>query len=410
MRQHVPVLATLPLVLVMGGLGPAHAHAQDRSVSWVETREFEVPGPLGGMMARAAGQDRSVESRRAIHLLGRTLREDDGSSSVLVDLDGGRYLLVDHEEQTYLVFTFQEAAEAARDFAGLMAAMTEDLDEVMDEARAEYEEAMAELQEAMDEAELEVDVSFDVQHRATGQTRSFNGLRAQRHVITARLEVRSTVEGLEDAPEGGTMVFLSELWQSDEVPTLDEVYEEWGRQMAEDPEVQAIARELAASMETQGGGAGTDAIGLWDPRIAAGLEELSRAMEALDGTTIRSATTVAVVPDGAPYDEGELLGWEPTSTGTYLRRAAGEAVAEAGRAQARRAIRGATRGVLGRRGGNEPEEEEEEEAQVRPLFRMISEKRDLEVGTPTAPLDLDIQGYREVTLAELMEAARPPEG
>jgi hypothetical protein len=398
MRQRTPVLVAVPLLLVLGGLVPSHVQAQDRSVSWVETREFEVPGPLGAMMARAAGQDQSMESRRAIHLFGRTLREDDGRSSVLVDLDHGRYLLVDHEEQTYLVFTFREAAEAARDLAGLMAAMTEDLDE----ARAEYEEAMK-------ESELEVDVSFDVEHRATGETRSFNGLRAQRHIITARLEVRSAVEGLEDAPEGGTMVFLAELWQSDEVPSLDEVYEEWGRQMAEDPEVQAIARELAASMETQGGGAGTDAIGLWDPRMAAGLEELARAMESLDGTTIRSATTVAVVPDGAPYDEGELLGWEPTSTGTYLRRAAGEAVAEAGRAQARRALRGATRGVLGRRGVDESEDEEEE-PQVRPLFRMISEKRDLEVGTPTAPLDLDIQGYREVTLAELMEAARSPEG
>jgi hypothetical protein len=383
------------------------AEAQDRSVSWVETREFEVPGPLGSMMARMAGQDQTLESRRAVHLFGRTLREDDGSSSVLVDLDAGRYLLVDHEERTYLVFTFQEAAEAARDVSQLMAAMTEDLEREMDEARAEHEEAMAELREAMKESE--VDVSFDVRHQATGQTRSFNGIRAHRHIITARLEVRSAVEGLEDAPEGGTMVFLSELWQSDEVPTLDEMYEEWGRQMAEDPQVQAIARELAASMETQGGGAGTDAIGLWDPRFAAGLQELARAMEALDGTTIRSATTVAVVPDGAPYDEAELLGWEPTSTGTYVRRAGGEAVAEAGRAQARRAIRGATRGVLGRRGGDQPEEVDEE-PQARPLFRMISEKRDLEVGTPTGPLDLDIQGYRQVTFAELMEAARPPEG
>jgi hypothetical protein len=401
-------LATTPLLLC-GLLVGSPAEAQDRSVSWVETREFEIPGPLGSMMARMAGQDQTLESRRAVHLFGRTLREDDGSSSVLVDLDAGRYLIVDHEDRTYLVFTFQEAAEAARDLSQLMAAMTEDMDEVMDEARAEYEEAMAELQEAMEEAEAEMEVSFDVQHRATGQSRSFNGIRAERHIITARLEVRSAVEGLEDAPEGGTMVFLSELWQSDEVPTLDEMYEEWGRQMAEDPQVQAIARELAASMEAQGGGAGTDAIGLWDPRIAAGLEELARAMEALDGTTIRSATTVAVVPDDAPYDEAELIGWEPTSTGTYLRRAAGEAVAEAGRAQARRAIRGATRGVLGRRGGNEPEEEDEE-PQVRPLFRMTSEKRDLEVGTPTGPLDLDIQGYREVTFAELMEAARPPEG
>jgi hypothetical protein len=351
------------------------------------------------MMARAAGVDPNTESRRALHLFGRTLREDDGSSSVLVDLDAGRYLLVDHDDRTYLVFTFQDATQAVRD-----------LSEVMAEMDAELEEARAELDEAMEESRMEVDFSFDVQHRSTAETRSFNGIRAQRHLITARLEFRSAVEGMEDAPEGGTMLFLSELWQSDEVPALDEIYEDWGRQMAEDPQVQATARELAASMESGEGGAATSAIGAWDPRIAAGLEEMARAMESLDGTTIRSATTVAVVPDGAPYDEGELLAWEPTSTGTYLRRAAGEAAAEAGRDQARRAIRGATRGILGRRGGGERADEGDEELQVRPLFRMVSEKRDLEVGTPTGPLDLDIQGYREVTLAELIEAARRPEG
>lgn len=391
-------LAVVPVALLAGTLvtSPAGMEAQDRSLSWTETRNFEVPGAFGALMARS-GHAGEEETLRGVHLFGRALREDDGSSTVLIDLDARRYVIADHEARSYIVLTFDEAREMAQDMAQLMNELQADLDE----ARREQEEAMEEARAAMEEAEAEVEVQFTIESEATGETRDFDGIRAQRHFLTGRFEVRSAVEGV-DEPEGGTLLFLADLWQSPDVASLDEIYEEWGRRLADDPEMQAMAQEIAESMNLGGDGGG-EALALWDPRIAAGLEQLAEAMESLDGTTIQSSTTVALVPDGAPYDREELLAWEPTTMGTVVRRAAGDAAVEAGRSQARRAMRGATRGVLGRRAEDDAREDGDEELRIRPLFRMITSKRDLEAGTPSGPLGLDLQGYREITLAEILE-------
>jgi hypothetical protein len=401
----VVILAT-PVLSV-----PAALEAQARSVAWTEVTDLQLPGVFGAMMARMPGAMDGSESRHGLHLHGRTLRQDDGSSSVLIDLDQRRYVIVDHEARTYLVFTFEEAIQAAQDMARVMSELRAEADESLEEARRQQEASMEELREAMEEAEAEIEYSFRIESEATGETRSFDGVRAQRHFLTGRLEARTAVEGV-DEPEGGTLLFLVELWQSDEVPSVDEIYEAWGREMAEDPAIRAMGEELAASMEPMGGEGGPEVLALWDPRIAAGLAQLAEAVESLEGTTIRSSTTVALVPDGAPYQRDELLAWEPASMGAQLRAGAGQAAQDAGRAAARGALRGATRGVLGgRRGAEEPPAEaEEEEPRVHPLLRMTSEKRDIQAQPPAGPLDLDFQDYREIRLADLMEEMARPEG
>lgn len=407
MRTSTPLsLAVFPCLLALALLVPREAlDAQDRSVSWTESTQLQLPGAFGALMARMPGAADGSDSPHALHLHGRTLRQDDGSSSVVIDLDRRRYVVADHEARTYLVFTFEEAAQAARDMARLMSELRAEADASLEEARREQEAAMAEAREAMEEAEAEIEYTFHVESEATGETRTFDGgIRAERHFLTGRLEARTAVEGV-DEPEGGTLLFLVELWQSRDVPSLDEIYEEWGRRMAEDPELRALGEELAQSLELEGGEGGHEMLAMWDPRIAAGLERLAEAVEELEGTTIRSSTTVALVPDGAPYDRDELLAWEPATMGAQLRAGAGAAAQEAGRAAVGGALRGATRGVLGgRRGGQEPAAEpEEEEPRVHPMLRWISEKRDIRAGAPEAPVDLDLEGYTEIRLADLME-------
>ena len=385
----IPLLAT-----------PQPAEAQDSSITWTETREFEVPGVFGAFLARRAGGADRMDSPRGIHLFGNTLRQDDGASSVIMDLDESHYLIVEHEARTFMVLEFGEALEAIREMEALMSELQEDHQDAMEEARREYEEAMA-------EEELEVEFTFHLESEPTGETRDFDGILAERYFLTGRLEMEAAVDGVDEV-ERGTLLFLVELWQSDEVPSVEEILEVWGEKVAQDPEMQALARELTASLEYEGDEAGMEAAALWDPRIAAGLQEIVEAIESLEGTTIRSTTTVAVVPDGAPYDRDDLLAWEPTTMGSVVRRAAADAAQEAGRDAARRAVRGATRGILGRGGRDEPEPEEE--PQVQALFRMISVKSGLQVGIPDGPLTPDLQGYREIRLADLMGELPEPGG
>lgn len=381
--------------------------AQDRSLTWTQTTKIEMPGTLGTLL-RASGALNERRSEHGMFLSGSVLRQDDGSQSVIFDAENRRYLTVDHDQETYIEITMEESVQVAREMAEVMREARSGAEEAMQEAQAERDEAMEELRRSMDA--MQEAMSFRVRTEPTGERRSFGDMSAERFFITAELEAREGAGGMEDV-EGGQIVFVVDLWQTQDFPNFDAFMEDWARQMAEDPAMQEAAAELAEIFEPVAGElASADMLALWDPSIAAGVRQVMEAMEALEGTTLESRTMVALVEPGARFDRAELLAWEPESMGDQIRAEAGDAARAAAADAARGALRGLTRGRFGR--GGDEEEEVREDPRVRPMLRVTSAKENPlyseSAQTGENPLFQGLENYRKITLQDLMQGAIEP--
>jgi len=396
-------LGTAALLVPLFGI-PALAGAQDRSVTWNEVSRVEVPGRFGAFLQAMPGGLGERESTRGIHVMGNRIRQDDGTSSVIMDLEDGRWITIDHESQTYMEFETADFLGMADAFAELARGIEQDLQVLSDSLQAERDAAMAELRQAMDEASGEMDISLE--SRATGERQTISGFSAERHVILAEVRIRDEVQGVE-AGEEGSLVFLVDLWQTDEFPNADAIYEEWAMQMVQDPEFQRLAEELAGSFEPVTGAMGPEALAVWDPRIAGGLDRIAEVLEELDGTSLRTVVSVAVVPEGAELDEEVLLGWEPASMGDEIQAAIGDAA----RGAVQDAARGAIQGLGGRfglgGGGGDPEPEPEEPATVRALLRVTTEIVDVQQSASVSQdLFAPAAGYQRQELPNMEEMLR----
>jgi hypothetical protein len=322
------------------------------------------------------------------------LIQGDDDHTVVMNLDERRWLSIDHTSRTYLTFSFDELAEMSQE---MMASIQE----------ASASEAEREARSAREELdEIQAEIQFRVSAEATGQRQRIGSVNAVRHIITTEFEATAVPDGV-DEPDGGSMVFVTELWQTADVPTADAMYEQWAQQLASDPALRAIAESMTPAAES-GDEAVAEALSQWDPQVAAGILQLADAIATLEGTTVRIATGVALVPLGAELDRDELLAWQPASMGDQLRAGAGGAARQAASEAARGAVRGLSRGLPGR--GNrdpEPEPAAVEAPVVRPLVRLTTSRDDIAYREwnedVLGALNARIVDYRATTLQELKQ-------
>jgi hypothetical protein len=393
---------------VAGLMSPGSLAAQTRTLSWTETTRIEVPGTLGTLLRALPGGLDTQSSHQTLHLQGGALVQDDGRSATIFDAGARRFITIDHDAGTYTTMTFDESAQAAREMSALMAEAMAGADVGLDEARAERDAALKELRQAMEEARAEL--HFRISSENTGRTQRFGAAgTAAQHFVLAELEGTAAPDGVEDV-EGGTMVFLVELWQSRELPGADAFYQQWATGLAGDPAMQSLAHDLAVPAQAASD-AGAAALAVWDPRISAGLAEVADAVDRIEGTTVRSIVTIALVPMGAALDREALLAWQPESMGAQLRQAAGGAVRDAAADAARGAIRGLS-GRLGARGGRDEPGAAADGGPpaTRPLLRVTTTKEDIVHGESNqdvlGPLMQRIEGYRQITLEDLLRDAQ----
>jgi len=399
---HSPrrTLRSLPpaLLLCAGFLLPSSLFAQvGRSIQWTETQRIEAPGGLGLMIRALPGISQESSSEHALYLSGGRLVSVDGSSTTLLDLEQGRWISVDHEDETYISMTFEESAAMAQEMASVLDSARSGAEDALREADRERNAALAESRRAMEQAQAQYRVRVNTE--ITGRTQRFDGLEARQYFLTSEVETTGAIEGM-DATEAGTMYFLMELWQSDEFPDLEQLYAEWGRQAAADPAMQEMAEEVSSSLGSAA--ASWEAMALWNPGVAAGLEELFKAMDSMEGTTVRSITTLAFVPRGVSVNRSQLQEWEPETMGDQIRGQAGSVAQDVTREAARSALRGATRGLLGR-GGNDAPAPQAAPAAVRPMLRITTSKSNvrMEQTTPSDAVFQVPEGYQQIDLSSL---------
>ncbi len=367
--------------------------AQTRSLSWTETTRMEVPGSLG-LILRMAGAGDPITTRSAMHLQGNALIQETDETTVVTDLDAGRWITVDHQARTYTTMTFADLQRMSEQ------AMVE-MQTAAAQANADVQASREELRRSQEEAQAEI--NFRISAESTGQRQRIGGVDASQHFIIAEFEATSVPEGVEEEPEGGSMYFLTELWQTSDVPGEEELLQEWARALASNAELrEAVYGMMESAQET--GDIMATSLAAWNPQISAGMAELAEQMEDFEGTTVRSVLTIAMVPLGTTPDRAELLAWQPSAginVGGAVAGAARGAVADA----ARGALGGLGRGLLGGRNAD-PEPEPAAQPRVQAMMRMTTDRSDVAYRESSedvlGALNARIADYREITLADLM--------
>ncbi len=388
---HVWALVPLLLMALMALPSPAAAQAgaQGASVEYTEARELQAAGFLGAMLARAHNDD--GPHLHAIHVLGPRLRSDDGSTSTIFDAEAGAWIILDHDQQTYMSSSLAD-----------MRQMSDQMAQGMREAEDEWDpETQAEMEAAMAEAEATMEVN--VEYIDMAQTEQINGYSADRHQIIVRVEGAEGVEGAEDVDDGSLVVVL-DVWLSRELAQEHPLWAGHGegadnpfyQALMENPEYQELAREWESAFEPGSMEGELTLFAMVDPRVGAAMSEALEEMAELDGSAVRSTAVVAILPPAVELDTEMLVAWEPASMGDRLQGEASQAAVEAARGAARDMVRG----FLGRRGGGDDEPQvAEEELVIQPLVRYTTEVLEVRRGEIPSPEMFTIpDGYRELVI------------
>ena len=352
-------LAAAGAVLVTITAFASAVDAQD--LRYRTVTETEYAGFMGSAMS-LSGEDTGPDTT-TFWIKGLLRREDqaNGKASWVIDLSSMDMMRIDHEEHVFWKMNFPSYMQSAdSSIAAGQGAMT-------DEERAQM---------GSFEPSLEVD--------RTGETRTINGWEAERVIFTLTLAPPA-----EPATEAGadpmaavmgqsSMVMLSDMWVSDDLPGYQEMREALGEN----------AQDFA-----QGSG-GMESLAAGYPQMASLVEQLEEEMGALEGHTVRTTTYTLMVPQGVPFHRDSILAMSDSTLpqgpdlSALLAQAMGEAARAEGEDAAADAVSQALGGRLGgllRRGRDEEEEEEPVQVQMAGggagptvMMRVVTEIIDVE--------------------------------
>jgi hypothetical protein len=323
---------------------PAPAAAQD--VQYETVTKVELSGAAGTAMriaARLGGG--STETVETTYIKGRKMRSDGDDFSTIIDLDAGRITLLDHGAKSYSSFTFEEMAQRA----GEAAAAAQDRREVNGQG-----------------AEAEIEFRFSVD--PANERQRVAGYDAERFFLTMEAEAEAAPEGQTEKEEAGTLVVLTDMWTSRDIPVLQ------ARSAFEDPSARQVAEAGAAITE------GFAAAFADDPRLKVAFEQSMSEARKIEGMAVRTVTSFVSVAPGVAFDRAQVI----------APKAAGPSLAQ----QAGRAAVGGLMGRLGRRAAQAEPAAAAEPTQAT-ILSVTSEIRNVKAGAVDASLFEVPAGYRQ---------------
>ena len=288
----------------------------------------------------------------------RIRRDEDPSSSSVMDWEKGVLTILDHNGRTYVQMALEEMAVAAQEAAealqGELAEMKEAAAEGAETAAQEAEQEYRD--EGGDQLGLEVAVLSD----RTGQTRSFGEFMAEQVLITLEIKGEKDAADWDSGDTQGGLALVTELWLSTDFPEY-RVMMEGREEMAERTDLDRTNEGLLGQME---------ALLEYDPRIKFAFEKNRETIDALDGVALKTTTHFVNLPEEVRLDVQQVLADQDRSLGDDVSDAAQEGVRNA----AKSAVKGGTGRLFGRRDEPEPEPEPEVPEPKQSVFlRMISE-------------------------------------
>jgi hypothetical protein len=305
--------------------------AQD--VQYETVTSLELPGVLGTAMrvaARLGGG--STTTTETTYIKGGKMRTDSDDGSIIIDLENRRWTELDHGARTYRSMTFDEALAEAR----------RAMREAADGAAAERTDGGGD--------DIRGNVSFRLSVEDGAQRERIAGYQADRFYLVMEAEGEYVPEGETEMERGGTLVVLTDLWSSRDVPA----HAALGR--FQEVAAREYADASAALME------GLAAAFAEDPQLRVAFEQSIDQIRDMDGMPMRTTTTFVYVAPDHTFDRELALG----------ERRGPSAAQQAGRA--------ALRGLAGRMAGRGQQQAEPERTQMT-LMKVTSEIRDVQTRT-----------------------------
>lgn len=170
-------------------------------------------------------------------------------NSTIIDLDKETITEINLSKKTYSVLTFAQMRQA--------------MDEAMARAQAEQRKRKAEPQGS----QPNVDAKFKVSAKATGKTKSVQGLNARQMVITMDLEATD-----KDTGNSGSMTVIDDAWMAN-VPGYEQV-KAFHQKMA-----QKMAREFQPELSR---------MAMSDPRMMQGMAESAKELSKVSGVPVET--------------------------------------------------------------------------------------------------------------------------
>lgn len=202
--------------------------------------------------------------------------------TTIIDLSKETITEIDNAKKTYSEITFAQMKQA-------------------------MEDAMSRMQRGKDQ---KVDAKFNVSAKATGQTKTIQGLTAKELIITMTMEGADKESG-----QTGGMATTMDTWVAP---------------LRGYDEVKAFHRRMGEKMGYLFG-SGMSQMGMTQPDVAKGFAEAAKEMQKLDGTPVQTITKMTGSANGQPVRESTAENQQreqqpqgpPTSTGAAIGRLAG---------------------------------------------------------------------------------------
>jgi hypothetical protein len=169
-------------------------------------------------------------------------------NSTIVDLDKETITEINLSKKNYSVITFAQMRQA--------------MDEAVAKAQAEQQK-----KQPKDEPKANVEAKFKVSAKATGKTKSVEGLNARQMVITMDLEATD-----KDSGNSGSMTVIDDAWMAN-VPGYEQV-KAFRQKMA-----QKMAREFQPELSR---------MAMADPRMMQGFSESAKELSKVSGVPVET--------------------------------------------------------------------------------------------------------------------------
>ncbi|MEM9664100.1 MAG: hypothetical protein AAF970_04145 [Bacteroidota bacterium] len=260
---------------------PRADFVQYRTVS-----RMALGGGMGPFM-RMLGMDDQVEMT---YVHGSRIRTDepDGSSSLILDASDGSYIMLNHEDQTYVAMS---------------------LEEMLDMAQQQLTQAQAQLKEVQgsagtDQEMPDTEVEFDFQAYPDRATETILGVSATQHVtvMATRYTIEMDDENGQPQTLTNTSYMVTDTWMTEGLSgyqTIEDLYREMGENALSAMGSENMAA-LGASMAGAMGG-GID--------MTASMERMQEEMARIESTglAVRTVMHMVNVPEGQELDLEAVL-------------------------------------------------------------------------------------------------------
>ncbi|NJD11738.1 MAG: hypothetical protein FIB01_15300 [Gemmatimonadetes bacterium] len=351
-RIAAAVLLVLPAVVA-----PAPVHAQD--VQYETVTKLDFPGAMGTMMKAAAKLGGgSLDGVQKTSIKGARMRTDMDKSSTIVDLDGKRFITLDHDAKTYTSLTFEQMTAQVQAAA----------------AQLKNEQAKAGQQGG----ETKMNFKFSVE--PANQTEKIAGYDAERFYLTMQMEGEFTPEGATAREKGGTLVVLTDLWASKSAP-IYQAMRSYQSASAQDwaSSESAMTKAIAAAFAGKEG-------------VDVAFEQSVKEARKVEGAPLRSVVYFVAVAPEQKFDRELATAVEKPKSGGVL-KAAGK---------------GMLGGLAGRLGAKKQEEQpaEAEQPPQANILKVTSETRNISTKAVDPKVFEIPAGYKEVKFEELMKPAK----